>query len=525
MNILLVDDNRYTLQGLLNGIDFEELGFTGVFTSYSAAGAKEILRQNRIEIVITDIEMPGGTGLELLEWINAQYPDIVTLFCTSYADFNYAQEAVRLHCFDYYLKPIKYSEFTGHLQKAIEAVRKRENDKRTREYGSYWLDNQYNIKADFWYKYLYRIQEISEAELREEIESRKLDYAIEEKFDICVIKLGRQIKERMLSEPIKSFIFKNISEEIFPSEFYSLEAVLITANNTMTVLLKKIKSDSLDLKDMCGDLLDSLSKYIARESNCYYREQVRLRDAKGAVEALEEISLDDISNDKKIINFSHIPETRNDFPDAVFTDWERLFRSKKQDQLIWKLDEYLRIQLYNHCITRQSLQEIRSIIVQLSCTVLKEKKIEAYKIFDDSLYTRLYTEAVHSVANMQEFARYVIQKSIEYMEHVEKSQTYVDKIARHIEENYNRNITRDELENIAFVNINQLSRVFKEKTGKTLHGYQMEIRITKAMELLAEGNCSVSEVALSVGYDNFSYFSRLFKNRTGVSPKEYRSAK
>ena len=67
MNILLVDDNRYTLQGLLDGIDFKELGFADVYTSCSAAGAKEILRQNRIEIVITDIEMPGGTGLELLE--------------------------------------------------------------------------------------------------------------------------------------------------------------------------------------------------------------------------------------------------------------------------------------------------------------------------------------------------------------------------------------------------------------------------------------------------------------------------
>ncbi len=525
MNILLVDDNRYTLQGLLDGIDFKELGFSDVYTSCSAAGAKEILRQNRIEIVITDIEMPGGTGLELLEWINVQYPNIITLFCTSYADFNYAQEAIRLHCFDYYLKPIKYSEFTCHLQKAIEAAKKRENDKRTREYGSYWLDNQYNIKADFWYKYLYRIQEISETELLEEIENRKLNYTIDEKFDICVIKLGRQIKERMLSENIESFIFKNISEEIFTSESYCLETVLVTANHTMTVLLKKVKPDSVDLMDMCRNLLDSLSKYIVRESNCYYREQVRLCEAKEAVETLEEISLDDISNDKKIINASRFSETGNDFSDADFVEWETLFRSRKQTQLIWKINEYLRTQLYDHCITRQSLLEIRSIIVQLSCTILKEKKIEAYKLFDDSLYARLYTEAVWSIANMQEFARYVIHKSIDYMKHVEKSQTYVDKIIRHIEENYNRNITRDELENIAFVNINQLSRIFKEKTGRTLHGYQMEIRITKAMELLTEGNSSISEVALAVGYDNFSYFSRLFKNRTGVSPKEYRMAR
>lgn len=525
MNILLVDDNRYTLQGLLDGINFKELGFTNVFTSCNAAGAKEILMANRIEIVITDIEMPGGTGLQLLEWINVQYPSIITLFCTSYADFNYAQEAIRLNCFDYYLKPIKYTEFTCHLQKAIEAAKKLENDKKTKEYGGYWLDNQYNIKADFWYKYLYRIQEISQAELQEEIENRKLNYVLDERFDICIIKLGRQIKERMLSENTQSFILKNISEEIFTSECYSLETVLVTANNTMTVLLKRIKADSFDLKEMCRNLLDSLSRYIARESNCYYREQVRLYEAKEVVETLEEISLDDISNDKKIIDVSYFTETKNDLSDADFTDWENLFRNKKQTQLIWTINEYLRIQLYRHCITRQSLLEIRSIIVQLSCTILKEKKIEAYKLFDDSHYARLYTESIQSIANMQEFVRYVIHKSVEYMKHVEQSQTYVDKISRYIEENYNRNITRDELENIAFVNINQLSRVFKEKTGKTLHGYQMEIRILKAMELLSTGEHSISEVALAVGYDNFSYFSRLFKNRTGVSPKEYRVTK
>ena len=94
MNILLVDDNIYTIRALKSGIDYNALGITGVYTARNMACAVEWLGKEEIPLVLTDIEMPNGTGLQLLEWINEHRPGIVTLFCTSYANFDYAQKAV-----------------------------------------------------------------------------------------------------------------------------------------------------------------------------------------------------------------------------------------------------------------------------------------------------------------------------------------------------------------------------------------------------------------------------------------------
>ena len=104
----------------------------------------------------------------------------------------------------------------------------------------------------------------------------------------------------------------------------------------------------------------------------------------------------------------------------------------------------------------------------------------------------------------------------------EASQDTVMKVIRYIEQNYTKTITKDELESISYMNINYLSRQFKARTGKSLHNYLVNYRLDKAVEFLREGKYSISDIAMMVGYDNFSYFSRLFKEKKGCSPKEYK---
>ncbi len=523
MKILLVDDNKYVLDGLLDGIDFSGLGFSQVYTANSAENAKKLIDSDDIQIVITDIEMPKGSGLDLLEWINENHPGTVTLFCTSFADFNYAKEAVRLHCFDYYVKPIKYSEFTRHVEKAIEEVKRLVSEKKIRQYGTYWMDNQWNNKADFWYKYLYRLHQITDDEIKEEIAGRKLEYSLEQEMDICIIKIGKSLEIQRLSENSKDFIFRNISGEIFEKESYVLEGLLLTANSTMTVILSRRDERAPRLEKLCRELLDCLYKYVAPESNCYYREHIKVREARTAVLQMEEISLDDISKEKRVINYESYIKEKNDCRATDRNEWEKLFRNRQTQQLIQAVNADIEAQMRNKNVTGKFLREIRSSLVQISGTVLQENKIEAYQLFNDTDYDVIFAAAVKSAANMQRFAEYVISRSIDYIGQIEKSQTFVSKIIRYMEDNYQHNITRDELENIAFVSISYLSKVFKKETGKTLHSYLMGIRIEKAIAMLKEGRATVSETALAVGYDNFSYFSRMFKEKTGYSPKDYRN--
>jgi len=122
VNILLVDDDVNVLESLQFGVAYSSLGIEKIYVAENAADAKKILKNVPIHIMVTDIEMPNESGIELLKWTKTQNLDVVTIFCTCYADFNYAKKAVELQCFDYYLKPISFDDFEK-IRQIIEQAR------------------------------------------------------------------------------------------------------------------------------------------------------------------------------------------------------------------------------------------------------------------------------------------------------------------------------------------------------------------------------------------------------------------
>ena len=107
----------------------------------------------------------------------------------------------------------------------------------------------------------------------------------------------------------------------------------------------------------------------------------------------------------------------------------------------------------------------------------------------------------------------------------QKAENAVSKVKQYIDEHFCENITRDTLGEIVYLSPGYLAATFKKITGSSLGSYIIEKRVERAKELLSEGSLTVSEVAFAVGYDNFTYFSRLFKNKVGIMPKEYKKTK
>ena len=143
MNLLAVDDDRFVLEALRTGMDWKELGFQQVFCASNIGGAKKILEEENIDLLISDIDMPGGTGLDLIGWLRGRHDDITVIFLTDYADFSYAQQAVALKTFQYMLKPIDFME----LEKVVRDAMKHTKEKRQTD--------QFK-KNYYWYQLLWR---------------------------------------------------------------------------------------------------------------------------------------------------------------------------------------------------------------------------------------------------------------------------------------------------------------------------------------------------------------------------------
>ena len=103
---MLVEDEELLRQSLARHIDALDNGYKVVCQAMDGQEALDALKQEDIHLIITDIRMPVMDGLTLARNIHQQYPHILTVILSGYADFQYAQEALRQGVFDYLLKPV-----------------------------------------------------------------------------------------------------------------------------------------------------------------------------------------------------------------------------------------------------------------------------------------------------------------------------------------------------------------------------------------------------------------------------------
>lgn len=96
------------------------------------------------------------------------------------------------------------------------------------------------------------------------------------------------------------------------------------------------------------------------------------------------------------------------------------------------------------------------------------------------------------------------------------------KAASYVKEHYNEKITLDQIANYVYLSKSYLSKIFKEEMNCTLTGYINKVRIDKSKMLLRYENLSIVEIANLVGFDDQSYFTKVFRNMVGISPGKYR---
>lgn len=142
MNILIVNDIQLEAVTLQKTLHWEEMGVSKAFTAFSADEAKEIIQKEEIDILLSDIEMPGDNGIALIRWIQEQHYDIDVILLTCHADFAYARDGLTLGCQDYILMPASYESIAASVQKTILRRRERLENERMQTYGRNWLSSQ-----------------------------------------------------------------------------------------------------------------------------------------------------------------------------------------------------------------------------------------------------------------------------------------------------------------------------------------------------------------------------------------------
>ena len=141
--VLLVDDEYMITEGLKKLIPFEKWDMEVVYTAEDADQALAYVADYPVDIVITDVNMPGKTGLEMIDQMQSILPHAAYIIMSGYQDFAYVKKALNLRVADYLLKPVNKVELGNILEKLSQTLKKPDQETANRLLHEDWSEEEF----------------------------------------------------------------------------------------------------------------------------------------------------------------------------------------------------------------------------------------------------------------------------------------------------------------------------------------------------------------------------------------------
>ncbi|MCM3129424.1 response regulator [Paenibacillus provencensis] len=532
MNVLLVDDDYFVVAALEQKIDWSALSIDQVYTAYNIAQAREIFVQHDIEIMICDIEMPQGSGLELLAWIREENYAVQTIFLTNYADFNYAQKAIELQSFDYFLKPIAFDKLTLILSKAIYKVREQRRNEAAIKEGLLWQKNQRKMVEHFWRQLSTEKKNApSTASLAEAIIEQNLPYQLSDLFLPLLISiyaydqsLGKEDKD------LFNYALHNVLTELFHHPSFAVESMIEVKDNHYFVILRWTSAEEAALiESASASFIQKANRFLKSDASCCIGITSSLSQLYQGIQNLLRMNEEIIKHRNQTLYLEQYPQTEA-IKAVVYAapDLSHLEEWLSKDDPASFLNEAKRC-LYDliahgqdQILNASVLRLFRLDMIQIVYSYLKSKEIQAHKLYTGKLHDQLYAASLYSIEDMEKYIEYLVKTAAEYRRYAAQQDSVVEEIKQHIHKHCGDELTRNSLGEMVYLNPDYLARIFKKETGISLGAYIIQARIRSARQLLESTSLSVYSIAGKVGYANYPYFSKLFKQDVGCTPTEYR---
>ncbi len=141
MTVLLVDPDHTYTQEIREKLKWDEMGFDRIVALSSAEEAIQYIQSSFADLVITEVDLPGADGLELIRYLNEHSPDTQCVILTHSTSFQHAKSAVRMNCMEYAVKPLSLLRLTEILARAGEKVEQRHWYERLKSYATMYVQS------------------------------------------------------------------------------------------------------------------------------------------------------------------------------------------------------------------------------------------------------------------------------------------------------------------------------------------------------------------------------------------------
>lgn len=513
---MVFDDEQIVIESVKHIVNNELKNIQVTQTARSGREAIEKVRNERPDIILTDIRMPGINGLEAVKEIKKIHSNIKFIVVSVYEYFEYAKQAVELGVIDYLTKPVNKARLVDTLERIVRQ-----------------LDEE-KLKYD------------QELETREKID--RMGSIAEHSF-IYSLLLSQQLD---FNEYKALFDIKSDTGFIFIMTFQPRNSRERFEDSAQIQKLYTRIKDHLKYKYQCivgPVMLDRVVGYIAQNVEDNYQQRVQ------TIAYLEEIiakaeqefdftlkvgigKMHDHGNIMvsyrealKALNYSdgkvnHIDDIAPNLSDArleIFTEERKLISS------IEKGDAQLCISILTDIFNKHEdyfeRENLRSRLIELMI-VARRMAFESGIEDDEYIEYGTYINQLLGCSSSEQFKQLCLER-LSYIAckiNKVKGKTIgiiVDKANRIISERFDQELTLDGISKELYISPQYFSRLYKQEMGVNFIEQLTLVRMQSAKKLMEQGEYSIKEICYMSGYSDPNYFSRLFKKYEGISPSAY----
>jgi len=529
INLLVVDDEIYALKGITQGIDWSDLPIGNIYEAEDVAQAKSVLESQSVDLVLSDIEMPGMNGLELLRWIRDRRPQTLTVFLTGHARFDYAQEALHHGCYDYLLKPVDHDALKAIVERAIAEIGIRRDrqlfDEKLEATRKQWSSQLPILRQRFWQELLSGRVRLSDERLNRQLAEYDVPLSSDGRVLPVLLSIEQwDIELDARDESIMEYALRKAAAETVlgdrPGE------VLQDRNEINLALLYLGEGESVDraaLLSRCAEFVSACQAYFHCRVSCYAGEPAEIGKLPEAFERLQQLERANVSATQTVMDAAaHVQEGPGAGGLALpsFMDWAMLLDNGGYEELAARVEETL-ADWQADSAGREALELFRHGLLHLMYQAAYRKGCSIYDVFTAQELADAQT--LRSAQQLRSWAGKALPRLGQTLADRQRdASAVVAKVQAYIADHLHLELTRDDIAHSVYRNPAYLSRLFRKETGSSLSDYIAYLKIEKAKRRLVETNDKVSHIAESVGYVHFSYFAKLFKKMSGLSPQEYR---
>ncbi|MEC0241755.1 response regulator [Paenibacillus dokdonensis] len=538
--LLIVDDHAHLVDSLERNMPWETLGIGKVHKAFSGEEALEYCKSYPVDIVITDIRMPGISGLELIEHIKKYDKHFKSILLSGYGEWDYAQEAIRQQVDGYLLKPVDHGELACMLQRLTEDLQLEWDERGKQEKAMRLLHEHMPLLREKLLMDLLQGRKLSTELLEEKLAYYQMPFRPSDETAMCVLRIESSAEElNWQDQSLLASAVVNIAEETFSDLFYvwrgrdpfEHEIFILKAReaswlerepqperarqqsfehlasrlqrhvrhflkSSISIVVSHWHVMAHGLRGTYQDSLAVFARHLGGETDLF----IGLQDA---VAPDLPYRIHSLYESPPLIQLFEIGQW-----EAISAKWDAIFQEVTDKRM--ESRETL-LELYYHAMGAFSFFAHKN-----GLSLHDIIPAESDKAGDASRFRhmrQLQDWVLHTLDRLREMTK--SEWNNEQAVLIRKVRQFItDRIA---------DATLQTAADHVSLHPAYLSSLFKNKTRENISEYMYKMRMQQAREMLIEQpELKVSDVASAIGYHKPQYFIKLFKEHYGLTPQDFR---